>query len=56
MKLFYLHCYCETLLSSQVRRTELKSDQKILCQINQEIVKATKNNRSSSKAFQLMCP
>ena len=29
---------------------------KILCQINQEILKASQNNRNSSKAFQLRCP
>ena len=29
---------------------------KILCQINQEMPKASKNNRNSSKAFQLLCP
>ena len=28
---------------------------KILCQINQKILKASKNNHSSRKVFQLMC-
>ena len=27
----------------------------MLCQLNQEILKASKNNRNSSKAFQLVC-
>ena len=54
IKLFYLHCSCETLLSNEVRRIWEWS--KIICQINQEIIKASKNNRSSSKTFQLICP
>ena len=51
---FYLHCSCETLLNNQVRRIQKWS--KILCWINQEILKISKNNRNSLKAFQLMCP
>ena len=51
---FYLHCSCETLLNNQVRRIQKWS--KILCWINQEILKISKNNCNSLKAFQLMCP
>ena len=51
-KLFYLHCYCKTSLSKQVRRIEKWT--KKICQINQEILKALKNNRNSLKAFQLI--
>ena len=39
-----------------IRLGELNSDQKYLCQINQEILKASKNNCNCLKAFQLMCP
>ena len=39
-KLFYSHC----------------SFTKTLCQINQEILTASKNNCNSSKAFELICP
>ena len=52
-KLFSLQCSCETLLSNQFTRIENWS--KILYQINQEILKASKNNRDCSKAFRLMC-
>ena len=52
-KLFHLHCSCETLLSNQVRRIWKWS--KILRQINQEILKTSKNNCKFSKAFHLMC-
>ena len=35
----------------EIKLSEFKSDQKILCQINQEILKTSKNNHNSSKAF-----
>ena len=41
-------------MSNQVRGIWKWSE--ILCQINQEIVKASNNNRNSSEAFHLMCP
>ena len=53
-KLFYLHSSCKTLLSNQVRRIQKWS--KILCQGNQEILKASKNNCNSSRALQPMYP
>ena len=52
-KLFCLHCSCEALLV--IKFGEFKSDQ-ILCQISQEILKASKNNCNSSKVFQPMYP
>ena len=40
--------------SSKLNSGEFKIDQKILCKLNQEILKALKNNHSSWKAVQLM--
>ena len=54
IKLFYLHCSCETLLSNQIRRMfkgiKNTSPEK---SGNPETLKI---NRNSSKASQLMCP
>ena len=38
-----------------IKLEEFESSQKKPCQINQEILKTSKNNPRSSKAFQLMC-
>ena len=39
MKMFYLHCSCKRVVE-KINKREFKSVQKILCQINQETLKA----------------
>ena len=51
IKLFYLLLLQKS--SWSIRRVQKWS--KILCQINQQIMKASKNNQSSWKALLLMC-
>ena len=53
INLFYLHYSCKKLVQKS-NRENLKVI-KILCQINQEIMKSSKNNQSSWKARRLMC-
>ena len=54
IKLFYLHCSREKVVEKQ-NKENLKVITNILCQINQEILKASKNNQNSWKGLRLMC-
>ena len=53
-ELFYLQCSCKKAVRKS-NKDNLRVIKKILCQINREIMKTSKNNQSSWKALRLMC-
>ena len=53
-ELFYLQYSCKKAVRKS-NKDNLRVIKKILCQINWEIMKTSKNNQSSWKALRLMC-